>query len=55
MSSCRMPDWKYNPFYKKMYEIRKKKHLEWAKRHGCYEEVKKYYEMQEWLREHVTY
>ena len=55
MPSCRMPDWKYNPFTKIMYEICKKKHLEWAKRHGCYEEVKRYYEWIEWMGEHVTY
>ncbi len=50
-----MPPEKHDPFLKEMYEIRKKKDLEWAKKHGCYDEVKKYYEMQEWLREHVTY
>lgn len=32
-------------FYKKLNEMEKKKALEWAKKHGCYEEVKKYYEM----------
>lgn len=55
MIGCRMPEWKYNPFYKRMYEIRKRKHLRWAKEHGCYEEVKKFYEMQERIREHVIY
>ncbi len=55
MLGCRMPDWKYNPLIKKAYEIRKKKRLEWAKRHGCYEEVKQYYEKKEWIRDHVIY
>lgn len=55
MSTCRMPDWKYNPLYKKMYEMGKKKHLEWAKRHGCYEEVKRYYEMQELLMKIIVF
>ena len=55
MSTCRMPDWKLNPYIKLLYEIRKKKHLEWAKMHGCYEDVKRYYEIQEWIREHVIY
>ncbi len=50
-----MPPEKYDPILKKRYEIHKKKHLKWAKKHGCYNEVKKYYEMQEWLKEHVTY
>ena len=55
MIGCRISEWKYCPFYRRMYEIRKKKHLEWAKMHGCYEEVKRYYEMQEWISEHVVY
>lgn len=34
---------------------KKKKALEWAKKHGCYEEVKKYYEMKEWMEKYVVY
>ena len=41
--------------YRKEKELRKKKALEWAKQHGCYEEVKRYYEMKEWVEKHVVY
>ena len=50
-----MPQEKLDPVYRKMKELRKKKALEWAKEHGCYEEVKKMYEMEEWLQKHVVY
>ena len=41
--------------YRKEKELRKKKVLEWAKLHGCYEEIKRYYEMKEWVEKHVVY
>ena len=50
-----MPPWKYNPWWKKAYKLRKEKHLEWAKKFGCYEEVKKYYELKEHIMRHVTF
>ena len=55
MSNIIMPREKWDPLYRKEKELRKKKALEWAKQHGCYEEVKKFYEMQERIREHVIY
>lgn len=50
-----MPQEKWDPIYRKMKELKKKKALKWAKEHGCYEEVKKYYELQEWIKRHVVY
>ena len=50
-----MPREKWDPLYRRAKELRKKKALEWAKQHGCYEEVKKYYEMKEWVEKHVVY
>lgn len=55
MQSIVMPREKRDPLYRKMKEARKKKNLELAKKHGCYEEVKKYYEMKEWVEKHVVY
>ena len=46
---------KWDPLYRKEKELRKKKALEWAKKHGYYEEVKKYYEMKEWMEKYVVY
>ena len=50
-----MPPEKYNPFYKKMKEIQKRKALKWAKKHGCYGEVKKIYEIKEWMEKQIVY
>ena len=50
-----MPPEKYNPVYKKMKEIQKRKALKWVKKHGCYEEMKKYYEIKEALEKHIIY
>lgn len=55
MNSIIMPRGKWDPVYRKLKELKKKKALEWAKEHGCYEEVKKMYEMQEWLQRHIVY
>ena len=55
MNSIIMPREKWDPVYRKMKELKKKRVLEWAKEHGCYEEVKKYYELQEWIKRHVVY
>ena len=55
MPNVIMPREKWDPLYRKEKELRKKKALQWAKRHGCYEEVKRYYEMKEWLEKHVVY
>ena len=55
MSNIIMPRKKWDPLYRKEKELRKKKALEWAKKHGCYEEVKKYYEMKEWMEKYVVY
>ena len=49
MTGIIMPPEKYNLFYKKLREIQKRKALKWAKKHGCYKEVKKMYEIKEWL------
>ena len=49
MSNIIMPREKWDPLY------RKEKALEWEKKHGCYEEVKKYYEMKEWMEKYVVY
>lgn len=50
-----MPPYKYNPLWKKLYECRKKKALKWAKKHGCYDKVKKMYEIKEWLEKQIVY
>ena len=50
-----MPREKYDSLYRKMKELEKKKALEWAKKHGCYEEVKKYYEIKEEMEKHIVY
>ena len=50
-----MPPEKHDPFYKKLREIQKRKALKWAKKHGCYEEVKKMYEIQEWFEKQIVY
>ena len=55
MPNIIMPREKWDPLYRKEKELRKKKVLEWAKRHGCYEEVKRYYETKEWVEKHVVY
>lgn len=55
MNHIIMPREKWDPLYRKEKELRKKKTLEWAKRHGCYEEVKKYYKMKEWIEKNVVY
>ena len=55
MNSIVMPREKYDPLYRKLKEMEKKKALEWAKKHGCYEDVKKYYEMKERMEKHVAY
>ena len=47
MKSIITPREKRNPLYRKEKELRKEKALKWAKQHGCYEEVKKYYEVKE--------
>lgn len=44
-----------DPFYKKLKEMKKKKVLHWAKKHGCYEEAKKMYEVKEWLEKQIVY
>ena len=36
-------------------KMKKEKALKWAKEHGCYEEVKKYYELKEKIEKHVIY
>ena len=55
MSNIIMPRKKIDSFYRKLKELKKKKALEWTKRHGCYEEVKKMYEMGEWIEKHIVY
>ena len=55
MPNIIMPRENWDPLYRKEKELRKKKALEWAKKHGCYEEVKKYYEMKEWMEKYVVY
>ena len=50
-----MPSEKHNPFYTKLRKIQKKKALKWAKKHGCYKEVKKMYEVKEWLEKQIVY
>lgn len=55
MSGIIMPPEKRDPLYRKTKELRKKKALQWAKQHGCYEEAKKYYEMKEWMEKNVVY
>ena len=55
MTNIIMPREDYDPFYKKIKEIKKKKALKWAKKHGCYEEVKKMYEIKEWLGKQIVY
>ena len=55
MPNIIMPREKWDPLYRKEKELRKKKALEWAKRHGCYEEIKRYYGMKEWVEKHVVY
>ncbi len=55
MPNIIMPQEKYNPICRKMKEMRKVKALQWAKRHGCYEEVKKYYEVTEWLEIQIVH
>ena len=55
MTNIFMPREDYNPFYKIIKEMKKKKVLEWAKKHGCYEEMKKIYEIKEWLEKLIMY
>ncbi len=55
MNSIIMPREKWDPLYRKTKELRMKKALQRAKQNGCYEEVKKYYEMKEWLEKQVVY
>ena len=55
MNNIIMPREKWDPLYRKAKELRKKKALKWAKQHGCYEEVQRYYEMKEWVEKHVVY
>ena len=55
MNSIIMPREKWDPLYRLAKGLRKKKALEWAEQHGCYEETKKYYEMKEWVERHVVY
>lgn len=55
MNNIIMPREKWDPMYRKEKELRKKKALEWAKQHGCYEEVKRYYKMKEWFEKNVVY
>ena len=55
MNSIVMPREKYDPLYRKLKEMEKKKALELAKKHGYYEEVKTYYEMKDWMEKHVVY
>ena len=55
MNNIIMPQEKRDPLYRKAKELRKKKALQWAKQYGCYEEVKKYYEMKEWVEKHIVY
>jgi len=55
MNSIIMPQEKWDPLYRKTKELRKKKALQRARQHGCYEEVKRYYEMKEWLEKQVVY
>ena len=55
MTGIIMPPEKYKPFYKKMKEIQKRKALKWAKKHGCYGEVKKIYEIKEWMKKQIVY
>ena len=55
MKEIIMPREKYDPLYRKMKELEKKKALEWAKKHGCYEEVKKMYEIKERLEKQIVY
>ena len=50
-----MPPEKHNPFYKKIRDIQRRKALKWAKKHGCYKEVKKMYEVKEWLEKQIVY
>ena len=50
-----MPREKYDPIYRKMRDSEKKKRLEWAKKNGCYDEVKMMYEIQEKLKKHIVY
>ena len=35
--------------------MKKKKVLKRTKKHGCYEEMKKMYEIKEWLEEQIVY
>ena len=55
MASIIMPREEYDSFYKKLKEMKKKKALEWAKKHGCYEEAKKMFEIKEWLEKQIVY
>ena len=55
MSGIIMPRKEYDPIYRKFKEMKKEKALEWAKHHGCYEEVKKYYEMKEQMEKVIIY
>ena len=50
-----MPREKWDPLYRKAKKLRKKKMLEWAKQHSCYEGIRKYYEMKEWMKKHLVY
>ncbi len=55
MTNIFLPREDYDPIYKKIKEMKKKKALKWAKKHGCYEEVKKMYEIKEWLEKQIVY
>lgn len=55
MSNIFLPREDYDPFYKRIKEMKKKKALKWAKKHGCYEEVKKMYEIKERLEKQIVY
>lgn len=55
MTNIFLPREEYTTYYKKIKEMKKKKALEWAKKHGCYEEVKKMYEIKECLEKQIVY
>lgn len=55
MTGIIMPPEKFNTFYKKLRETQKRKALKWAKKHGCYKEVKWMYEIKEWFKKQIVY
>ena len=55
MTGIIMPPEKHTPLYKKRIEIQKRIALKWAKKHGCYKEVKWMYEIKEWLEKQIVY